>query len=211
MFETALHFENLQYIDFGSGFKVPYKPNDRQTDIEELGQKLEARFSEFCEEYGRELTMMFEPGKFLVSEAGYFLVKTNVIKQTPATVFAGVDSGLNHLIRPMFYDSYHHIINASNPIGKDRFYTVVGYICETDTFAWDRKINEIREGDILVFKNAGAYAFSMASNYNSRFRPAEVAIYNGEAQLIRKREKLEDLLHNQIEVDFAKTELEILV
>lgn len=211
MFETALHFENLQYIDFGSGFKVPYKPNDRETDIEELGEKLETRFSEFCEEYGRELTMMFEPGKFLVSEAGYFLVKTNVIKQTPATVFAGVDSGLNHLIRPMLYDAYHHIINASNPTGKDRFYTVVGYICETDTFAWDRKINEIREGDILVFKNAGAYAFSMASNYNSRFRPAEVAIYNGKAQLIRKREKLEDLLHNQIEVDFVKAEQAVLV
>lgn len=206
MFETAHHFENLEYIDFGSGFKVPYKPNDRHTDIEELGQKLGNRFNEFCQEYGRNLTMMFEPGKFLVSEAGYFLVKTNVVKQTPATVFAGVDSGLNHLIRPMLYDAYHHIINASNPEGKERFYTVVGYICETDTFAWDRKINEIREGDILVFKNAGAYAFSMASNYNSRFRPAEVAIYNGKAQLIRKRETLQDLLHNQIEVDFVKME-----
>jgi diaminopimelate decarboxylase len=210
MFETAHHFENLVYIDFGSGFKVPYKPNDRCTDVEELGQKLGNRFNEFCEEYGSDLTMMFEPGKFLVSEAGYFLVKTNVIKQTVATVFAGVDSGLNHLIRPMLYDSYHHIINASNPTGKDRFYTVVGYICETDTFAWDRKVNEIREGDILVFKNAGAYAFSMASNYNSRFRPAEVAIYKGNAQLIRRRETLEDLLQNQVEVDFAKAEAAVL-
>lgn len=211
MFETAYHFKNLQYVDFGSGFKVPYKPNDRFTDIEELGQKLGNRFNEFCTEYGRDLTMIFEPGKFLVSEAGYFLVETNVVKQTPATVFAGINSGLNHLIRPMFYDSYHHIINASNPLGKERFYTVVGYICETDTFAWDRKINEIREGDILVFKNAGAYAFSMASNYNSRFRPAEVAIYKGKAQLIRKRETLEDLLHNQIEVDFSKVEEAVLV
>lgn len=210
MFDTAFHFKNLQYIDFGSGFKVPYKPNDRCTDIEELGQKLGNRFNDFCTEYGRDLTMIFEPGKFLVSEAGYFLVETNVVKQTPATVFAGVNSGLNHLIRPMFYDSYHHIVNASNPLGKERFYTVVGYICETDTFAWDRKINEIREGDILVFKNAGAYAFSMASNYNSRLRPAEVAIYNGKAQLIRKRETMEDLLHNQVEVNFTKVEEAIL-
>lgn len=200
---TATHFEDLEYIDLGSGFKVPYKPNDRSTNIEELGEKLGNRFNEFCKEYGRDLTLMFEPGKFLVSEAGYFLVRTNVVKTTPATVFAGVDSGLNHLIRPMFYDSYHHIINVSNPKGKERFFTVVGYICETDTFAWDRKINEIREGDILAFKNAGAYAFSMASNYNSRYRPAEVAIYNGEAKLIRKREVLEDLLQNQVEVSFV--------
>jgi diaminopimelate decarboxylase len=210
MFETAHHFEGLDYIDFGSGFKVPYKPNDRCTDIEELGEKLGNRFNEFCKEYGKDLTIMFEPGKFLVSEAGYFLVRTNVIKQTVATVFAGVDSGSNHLIRPMLYDAYHHIINASNPKGKERFYTVVGYICETDTFAWDRKLNEIREGDILVFQNAGAYAFSMASNYNSRFRPAEVAIYNGKAQLIRKRETLQDLLQNQVEVDFVKAEKAVI-
>lgn len=193
------YFKDLEYIDFGSGFKVPYKPHDRETDIEALGEKLGNRFNEFCEDYGRELTMMFEPGKYLVSEAGYFLVKTNVVKQTTATVFAGVDSGMNHLIRPMFYDAYHHIINISHPQGTPRYYTVVGYICETDTFGWDRKINEIREGDILAFKNAGAYAFSMASNYNSRYRPAEVGIYNGEAKLIRKRETMEDIFANQVE------------
>ena len=193
------YFKDLEYIDFGSGFKVPYKPDDRETDIESLGEKLSSRFNEFCKDYGRDLTMMFEPGKYLVSEAGYFLVKTNVIKQTTATVFAGVDSGMNHLIRPMFYDSYHHIVNLSNPKGTLRYYTVVGYICETDTFGWDRKINEVREGDILAFKNAGAYAFSMASNYNSRFRPAEIGIYNGEAKLIRKRETMEDIFVNQVE------------
>jgi len=202
LFNIANSFKDLEYIDFGSGFKVPYKENDISTDIEELGEKLSVRFNDFCQAYGRDLTLMFEPGKFLVSEAGYFLVNVNVVKQTTSTVFAGVDSGLNHLIRPMFYNSYHHIINVSNPKGKERFFTVVGYICETDTFAWDRKINEIREGDILAFKNAGAYALSMASNYNSRYRPAEVAIYNGEAKLIRKREVLEDLLQNQVEVNF---------
>lgn len=204
LFDTALeYFKDLEYIDFGSGFKVPYKPNDRATNIEELGEKLGARFKAFCAEYGRDLTMMFEPGKFLVSEAGYFFVTTNVVKHTTATVFAGVDSGMNHLIRPMLYDAYHHIINITNTEGPKRYYTVVGYICETDTFGWDRKIDEIIEGDILCFKNAGAYAFMMASNYNSRLRPTEVAMYKGETYVIREREKLENLLANQQVLDIG--------
>jgi diaminopimelate decarboxylase len=201
LFDTALNFPGLKYIDFGSGFKVPYKPDDYHTDIEALGKKLGKSYNTFCKKYGRKLTLMFEPGKYLVSESGYFFVKVNVVKQTTATVFAGVDSGLNHLIRPMFYDAYHHIINVSKPKAKTRIYTVVGYICETDTFGWNRKINEISEGDILCFYNAGAYCFSMASNYNSRFRPAEVMIYEGEDFLIRNRETMDDLLRNQIEVD----------
>jgi diaminopimelate decarboxylase len=202
LLECASQFKDLKYIDFGSGFKVSYKPNDFETDIELLGEKMSERFKVFCKEYGRDLTIMFEPGKFLVSEAGYFFAKVNVIKQTTATVFAGIDTGLNHLIRPMFYDAYHHIVNISNPQGKPRIYTVVGYICETDTFGWDRKINEITEGDILCFKNAGAYGFAMASNYNSRFRPAEVLIHEGKAHLIRRRETLEDLLQVQVEMNF---------
>lgn len=200
LLEAAARFPHLEFIDFGSGFKVPYKPEETGTNIEALGEKLGKRFQEFCTEYGRPLQMLFEPGKFLVSQAGYFFVKTNVVKQTTSTVFAGVDSGFNHLIRPMLYDAYHHIINVSNPTGIDRFYTVVGYICETDTFAWDRKMNEVREGDILCFLNAGAYGYSMSSNYNSRFRPAEVAIINGKPMLISKRETIDDLLKNQIEV-----------
>jgi diaminopimelate decarboxylase len=198
LLETAMRFPDLNYIDFGSGFKVAYKPGDITTDIEDLGRRMTERFNTFCTGYGKELEIHFEPGKFLVSEAGYFLVKVNVIKQTTATVFAGVDSGFNHLIRPMFYDAYHHILNISNPTGTQRVYTVVGYICETDTFAWDRPISEIREGDILCFLNAGAYGYVMSSNYNSRFRPAEVLVENGKAKLIRKRENLEDLLANQI-------------
>ena len=197
LFNAATTFKELDYIDFGSGFKVPYKQGDIETDIEELGEKLTIRFNEFCQSFGKDLTLMFEPGKFLVSEAGNFLVHVNVVKQTTSTVFAGVDSGMNHLIRPMFYDSYHHIKNISNPEGKERFYTVVGYICETDTFGSNRKISEIKEGDILCFHNAGAYCFSMASNYNSRYRPAEVLVKNGKDYLIRKRETIEDLLRNQ--------------
>ncbi|KJD34957.1 diaminopimelate decarboxylase [Tamlana sedimentorum] len=203
LFETAKQFKNLDFIDFGSGFKVPYKAGDIETNIEELGKKLSKRFNDFCKEYGKDLTLAFEPGKFLVSEAGHFLVKANAVKQTTSTVFAQVDSGLNHLIRPMFYGSHHDIINISNPDGKERFYTVVGYICETDTFGSNRRINEINEGDILCFKNAGAYCFSMASNYNSRFRPAEVLWYNNQLHLIRERETFEDLTRNQVEVNFT--------
>ena len=202
LFETAKNFKNLDFIDFGSGFKVPYKEGDIQTNIEELGKKLTTRFNEFCDEYGKNLTLAFEPGKFLVSEAGYFLAKVNVVKQTTSTVFASVDSGFNHLIRPMLYGARHEIINISNPNGRERFYSVVGYICETDTFGSDRKLSDVREGDILCLRNAGAYGFSMSSNYNSRFRPAEVMVVNGKAKLIRERETMEDLLRGQIEVDF---------
>jgi len=201
LFETARHFSELEFIDFGSGFKVPYKAGDIQTDVEELGQKLGNRFNEFCESYGRELTLTFEPGKFLVSEAGYFLARVNVVKQTTSTVFAGVDSGFNHLIRPMFYGASHEITNISNPEGKQRYYSVVGYICETDTFGSNRRISEISEGDVLCFKNAGAYCFSMASNYNSRYRPAEVLWHEGKAYLIRQRETLEDLIRNQVDLN----------
>jgi diaminopimelate decarboxylase len=198
LFDTAKNFKELDFIDFGSGFKVPYKAGDIETDVEEFGKKLTKRFLAFEKEYGRELTLAFEPGKFLVSEAGYFLTKVNVVKQTTSTVFAGVDSGFNHLIRPMLYGAQHHIENISNPNGKERFYSVVGYICETDTFASNRRITEITEGDILCFKNAGAYCFSMASNYNSRVKPAEVLWHNGEAHLIRQRETFEDILKNQV-------------
>lgn len=204
LFETAKHFKDLEFIDFGSGFKVPYKEGDIETNIEEFGKKLTKRFNEFCKEYGKELTLAFEPGKFLVSEAGYFLTKVNVVKQTTSTVFAQIDSGFNHLIRPMFYGSQHEIENISNPKGRERFYSVVGYICETDTFANNRRIAEITEGDILAFKNAGAYCFSMASNYNSRYRPAEVLWHNNQAYLIRKRETFDDIIKNQIEIDLTK-------
>ena len=204
LFETAKNFKNLSFIDFGSGFKVPYKKEDIETNIEELGERLTGKFNQFCADYGKELTLAFEPGKFLVSEAGYFISKVNVIKQTTSTVFAQIDSGFNHLIRPMFYGSHHEIENISNPKGRERFYSVVGYICETDTFGSNRKISEINEGDFLVFKNAGAYCQTMASNYNSRYRPAEVLWINNEAHLIRKEETFQDILHNQVLLNFDK-------
>ncbi|MGB5647217.1 MAG: diaminopimelate decarboxylase [Muriicola sp.] len=199
LFDTAKHFKELEFIDFGSGFKVPYKEGDIQTNVEELGQKLTGRFNDFCKEYGKDLTLAFEPGKFLVSEAGFFLAKVNVVKQTTSTVFASVDSGFNHLIRPMLYGANHHIINLSNPEGRERYYSVVGYICETDTFGNNRRINEISEGDILCFHNAGAYCFTMASNYNSRYRPAEVLWHKGKSHLIRERETFDDIIRNQVD------------
>ena len=202
LFDTASKFKNLEFIDFGSGFKVPYSPGDNETNIEELGVKLSKRFNDFCNEYGKELTLAFEPGKFLVSEAGNFLCSVNSIKQTTSTVFAQVDSGFNHFVRPMMYGSKHYIENISNPNDSERFYSVVGYICETDTFATNRRISKISEGDVLCFRNAGAYCFSMASNYNSRYKPSEILFINNEFIEIRKRETIEDLMKNQIEVEF---------
>lgn len=198
MFSIAGHFPQLRYIDLGSGFKVSYQPGDKETDVTLLGEKVAEAFAVFENETGKKLEVWFEPGKYLVSQAGYFVVKANVIKQTPATVFVGVNSGFNHLIRPMMYDAYHHIENISNKNGTPRIYTVVGNICETDTFAWDRTLNEVREGDLLVLYNAGAYGYEMASAFNSRTRPAEVLVKNNTPVLIRKRETLDDLLRNQV-------------
>lgn len=199
-FSVARNFPRLQFIDFGSGFKVAYKEGDAVTNVFDLGIKLTEPFNEFCTHYGRKLELWFEPGKFIVSEAGVLLAKVTVVKNTPATTFVGVNTGLNHLLRPMMYDAYHHIVNISNPTGEQKQYTVVGYICETDTLGADRRLNEIREGDILAIKNAGAYGFSMASNYNSRLRPAEVLVINNEAKRIREAERFEDLLDGQVEI-----------
>lgn len=201
LFSVAGDFPDLKFIDFGSGFKVAYKEGDMVTNIYDVGLKLTGIFNDFCQQYGRKLELWIEPGKYVVSESGILLVQANVVKATPTVTFVGVNSGLNHLLRPMMYDAYHTIINISNPSGSHKMYTVVGYICETDTFGVDRKLNEVREGDILAIMNAGAYGFSMASNYNSRLRPPEVLILNGDAKLIRERETMEDLLRRQIEVD----------
>ena len=198
LFDIIPSFNELDSIDLGGGFKVPYKPGDPETDIPLLATKVKEAFDDHPNPNGRHLQVWFEPGKFLVSEAGYLITTVNVIKETSATTFAGVNSGFNHLIRPMFYEAYHKIENISNPGGPERNYSVVGNICETDTFAWDRKLNEVREGDHLVFKNAGAYGFEMSSNFNSRFKPAEVLVKDGKAQLIRRRDEFEDLLKNQV-------------
>ncbi len=196
LFDIIPHFKELNSIDLGGGFKVPYKKGDEETDMPLLAQKVKEAFD--AHPVAKGLQIWFEPGKFLVSECGYLLANVNVIKETGNTVFVGLDTGLNHLIRPMFYDAYHEIKNISNPTGELKTYTIVGNICETDTFATDRQLNEVREGDTLVFYNAGAYGFEMSSNFNSRFKPAEVMLKDGEAKLIRKRDVFEDLLRGQV-------------
>ena len=198
LFELIPHFHELEFVDLGGGFKVPYKEGDTETDINLLARKVKEAFAKHPNPNNKHLQIWFEPGKFLVSEAGYFIAGVNVLKETASTVFAGINSGFNHLIRPMFYNSYHRIENISNENGPQKIYTVVGNICETDTFATDRKINEIREGDLLVFYNAGAYGFEMSSNFNSRLKPAEVLVKDGKPYLIRRRDVFEDLLRNQV-------------
>jgi diaminopimelate decarboxylase len=200
LFDIVPKFKDLKFIDLGGGFKVPYNDGDVETDISLLAQKVGEAFASHPNPGGKPLQVWFEPGKFLVSECGYFVTSVNVMKETSAATFVSVDSGFNHLIRPMFYDAYHRIENISNPNGELKNYSVVGNICETDTFAWNRQINEVREGDNLVFYNAGAYGFEMSSNFNSRYKPAEVLIKDDEMHLIRKRDVFEDLLRNQVEV-----------
>jgi diaminopimelate decarboxylase len=199
-------FKDLKFLDFGSGFKLSYqKPDcdDTETDLEEYTVHLKERWDKIKDSQGKELEFRFEPGKFLVGDAGYFITTCNVVKQGPVCNFVSVNSGLNHLIRPMMYaKAYHKISNVSNPEGELKKYHVVGYICETDTFGKDRMLNEVREGDLIVLHNAGAYCYTMASTYNTRERPAEVAVKSGVHKLINKRETFEDLTRNMVEVDF---------
>lgn len=204
LYDIASLFPNLQFMDFGSGFKVPYKDGDMHTDMEKIGKKITESFLNFCQRYGRELELWFEPGKYIVSEAGKLLVKTNVVKQTTSTVFVGVNSGQNHLLRPVLYNAYHRIENISNPDGEQKLYSIVGNICESDTLGYDRFLSEVKEGDVLSIANAGAYGFSMSNQYNARLRPAEVLIYQNEAYLIRKREELEDIYRNEVQLDLFK-------
>jgi diaminopimelate decarboxylase len=205
LFDFAYDFKDLRIIDLGGGFKVPYSPEDPGVNMQEVGKIMSNAFHAFCTKYGRVLRLWVEPGKFLVSESGTFLAETNVVKRDPVKTFVGINTGLNHLIRPMMYGAYHYIFNASNQdTSKQEEYRVSGYICETDTFSFDLKgkenerlLNEVKEGDIIAMANAGAYGFTMASHYNSRFLPAEVLVDGGLARVIRKRETMEDILKNQ--------------
>lgn len=197
VFEQAEGFKELEFLDFGSGFKVKYFENDSETDVIELGKRLGDKFLKFNAKRKNKVRMHIEPGKFLVSECGYFLTKVNYVNNRTNKNFIHVNSGLNHFVRPMFYGSKHAIENISSNSEEIKNYSVVGYICETDTFSENVKLKKTQEGDILCFKNAGAYCFSMSSNYNSRFKPPEVLVSNNEIKLIRKRENFKDLIRNQ--------------
>ena len=197
VFKQSEGFKDLEFLDFGSGFKVKYFENDSETDIKKLGKKLGDKFVEFNSNRKNKIRMHLEPGKFLVSECGYFLTKVNYVNNRINKNFIHVNSGLNHFVRPMFYGSKHSIENISSNSNEIKNYSVVGYICETDTFSENVNLKKTNEGDILCFKNAGAYCFSMSSDYNSRFRPPEVLVSNNEIKLIRKRESFKDLIRNQ--------------
>lgn len=195
LFNVARDFsDHLTYLDFGSGFRIKYHGQDIETDVSMLGKLMSEKFNAFCEEIGKPLSLLFEPGKYLVSEAGYFLARCNQIKQTTSTVFIGLNSGFSHLIRPMFYDAHHEIVNITSTKNTQRVYTIVGQICETDTFAINRLLPETEPGDILCIRNAGAYCYEMSMNYNAHGRPAEVLVDGEEMKLIRRRETFEDLL-----------------
>ena len=200
IFSIARDFRNIESIDFGGGIKIPYYEDDTSTNLNEYVKVVSNELNKFESEFNKKLKLIFEPGKFLVSDCGFFITKANYIKSTKTKDFIQVDSGFNHLLRPTLYGSYHEIINLSNLEGKKKEYDVVGYICEKDTFAEKRKISETTKGDLICFKNAGAYGFTMSSNYNSRLRPAEVCLLDNKLHKIRETETIDDLLSGQIDI-----------
>ena len=200
IFSIARDFKNIESIDLGGGIKIPYFKNDTLTNLNDYVKEISKELKKFELEFKKKLKLIFEPGKFLVSDCGFFITKVNYIKSTKTKDFLQVDSGFNHLLRPTLYGSYHEIINLSNPLGKKKEYDVVGYICEKHTFAEKRKISDTSKGDLLCFKNTGAYGFNMSSNYNSRLKPAEVCIYKNKILKIRETQSLNDLLLGQIDI-----------
>ena len=186
---TRDNFPELEFMDFGGGFKVPYKPDEARIDYVKMGAEIARLFAEHCKSYGKELKLLFEPGKYLVAECGYLLTEVNTVKYNRSRVIAGCDSGFPQLIRPVLYGAYHQIFNLSNPGGAEKCYDVCGNICETgDRFAEQRMIPEIREYDILAIANAGAYCYSMGGVYNLRTMPAEVVVSGGKVIAYRRRE-----------------------
>ena len=189
----------FSFIDLGGGIGVPYRPEEKHVNLDEFIGVLFDFIKEKLSEYGLGLPEVWlEPGRYLVAESGVILTRVTTLKSSPGKVFVGVDAGFNTLIRPALYGSYHHILNSGALNNKPKKYDVYGPLCESgDLFARDLEISEVKEGDVLAIMNAGAYGFSMSSNYNSRPRPAEVIVLAGESRLVRRRETLEDLLKGQ--------------
>jgi diaminopimelate decarboxylase len=204
LLEVARHFKDLTFVDFGGGIGVPYREDQRRIDVKVLGKKITDDFERFCSRYGRRLTLVIEPGRYPVAECGTLLATVTAVKQGESHRFVGVDTGFNHLVRPAMYGSYHRILHAGCVEGPPTPQVIAGNICESgDVFTRDekgivdRELPRFAEGDTLCICNAGAYGYAMASNYNTRPRPAEVLVKGGEARLIRRRERIEDLLGNE--------------
>lgn len=197
LLSIAREFDTIRFIDIGGGFKVKYYEDDSETDVEGLGAEVSEHFNAFCEEHDLDLTLILEPGKYLVSEAGYLLTTVQSVKRNYNKVIVGTDSGMNHLIRPALYHAYHEIVNATRVEGETEKVNVVGNICESaDVFAKNRSLSRTKAGDVLCVKNVGSYGYSMASMYNARFLPEEILIQNGAPRSIRRRQTFKDLLSN---------------
>lgn len=195
--EVGVEFE---FIDIGGGFGIPYKPEDKDLDLAEFSSKIVAPFKTKVKEYGLGKPFLcVEPGRYLVCDASILLTTVNTVKTTPSKKFLGVDAGFNTLLRPTMYGSHHPILVANKVAKADKErYDVVGPICESgDALAKDRQLPKVEEGDLLAVLNAGAYGFSMSSQYNSRPRAAEVMIRQGKATVVRQREQLNDLMSSQ--------------
>lgn len=202
---TPERFPDLQFLDFGGGFKVPYRPDEKRIDYVAMGAKIAELFTEFCRCYGKEIEMRFEPGKYIVAEAGHLVVQVNTLKDNNGRRIAGCNSGFPQLIRPIMYDAYHHIVNLTHPDGVPGLYDVCGNICETgDRFAEQRELPEVREGDLLDIENAGAYCYSMGGVYNLRPMPTETVVVGGKVKLTRKaltNEQLADMILGESVLD----------
>jgi diaminopimelate decarboxylase len=207
LLDVARKFDRLDFIDFGGGIGVPYRDSEERINIELLGGKITDEFERFCKEYGKRVVLVIEPGRYLVAESGFLLATVIAVKDESNHRFVGIDTGFNHLVRPAMYGSYHEIVHAGNVHGEGILQAVCGNLCESgDTFTRDeegivdRVLPVFNEGDIVCICNAGAYGYSMASHYNSRPRPAEVLVDEGQARLIRRRETLEDIFRSALEI-----------
>jgi diaminopimelate decarboxylase len=195
MINFAKQFADLEFVDVGGGFGIPYHPNQHVLDLKTLGEKTSEKFRAFCVEYGRELVLRFEPGRFPIAEAGTLIAEVAETKTLGnGREYVGLNTSMSHLMRPALYDSYHEIVNVSRS-GGETLTDIGGNVCEcADFFAKERHFPKSEVGDIVAIKNAGAYGFAMSSEYQFRPRPIEVLVDGENVKVIRKRDTLESLL-----------------
>jgi len=191
--ETGIKFE---FIDIGGGLGIPYKPDEKELDIDETVSNIAKEFKKSLDKFDiGEPTLMMEPGRYLVSQSGYLLTKVTGIKEKDETTYVGVDTGMHHFLRPMLYGAYHEILSAKSTQELEEK-TVAGLVCEnTDKIAVDRELPEIKTGELLLIKDVGAYGFTMASNWNSRPLPAEIMVNGKDIEIIREKQHPEDIFH----------------
>lgn len=200
---VARRFPGLEQVNFGGGIGIPYRAEQPELEVDRLGALLTAEYERFCAEYGARPALCLEPGRFLVARAGTLLCRVTAVNQARKYLFAGTDTGFNHLIRPAMYGAYHHVEAAEPRPGALRDTVLTGNVCESgDVFTRGeegiepRPLPPLQEGDLVAIRDAGAYGFAMASRYNSFPLPAEVLVRAGAVKLIRQRDTLEQLLIN---------------